>query len=110
MIGDAPGDYKAAEANDALFFPINPGARRSQLEAAATTKGIDRFLAGTFAGEYQQQAARRVRHATCRSSRRGRRSRCSQADRTLIAISSYMTQVFDSNCTDILTHDNRNHG
>jgi len=25
MIGDAPGDFKAAVANDALFFPINPG-------------------------------------------------------------------------------------
>ena len=25
MIGDAPGDRKAAKANGALFFPINPG-------------------------------------------------------------------------------------
>jgi phosphoglycolate phosphatase-like HAD superfamily hydrolase len=25
MIGDAPGDYAAAKANNALFFPINPG-------------------------------------------------------------------------------------
>ena len=25
MIGDAPGDIKAARANDALFYPINPG-------------------------------------------------------------------------------------
>ena len=25
MIGDAPGDYKAAKANNALFFPIIPG-------------------------------------------------------------------------------------
>ena len=25
MIGDAPGDMKAARANDALFYPINPG-------------------------------------------------------------------------------------
>ena len=25
MIGDAPGDLKAARANQALFFPINPG-------------------------------------------------------------------------------------
>ena len=35
MIGDAPGDYKAAVANNCLFFPINPGRRRSQLAAAA---------------------------------------------------------------------------
>ena len=27
MIGDAPGDHKAAVANHALFFPINPGGR-----------------------------------------------------------------------------------
>ena len=26
MIGDAPGDMKAAKANNALFFPINPGS------------------------------------------------------------------------------------
>ena len=28
MIGDAPGDYQAAVANDALFYPINPGAKK----------------------------------------------------------------------------------
>ncbi len=26
MIGDAPGDLKAARANGFLFFPVNPGA------------------------------------------------------------------------------------
>ena len=25
MIGDAPGDYKAAKENGALFFPVVPG-------------------------------------------------------------------------------------
>lgn len=25
MIGDAPGDLKAARGNGALFFPVNPG-------------------------------------------------------------------------------------
>ena len=29
MIGDAPGDYEAAKANGALFFPINPGAEEA---------------------------------------------------------------------------------
>ena len=29
MIGDAPGDYQAAVANRALFFPINPGAEEA---------------------------------------------------------------------------------
>ena len=52
MIGDAPGDMKAARANDALFYPINPGHeeeswRRFQDEA------VHRFLAGEFAGDYE---------------------------------------------------------
>ncbi len=54
MIGDAPGDYKAAVANDALFFPINPGAEEASWERFYG-EGIDRFLSGTFAGDYQQQ-------------------------------------------------------
>jgi beta-phosphoglucomutase-like phosphatase (HAD superfamily) len=52
MIGDAPGDMKAAKANDALFYPINPGHeaaswQRFHEEAAA------KFLAGEYAGEYE---------------------------------------------------------
>ena len=54
MIGDAPGDHAAAEANRALFFPINPGAEEASWRRFFD-EGIDRFLAGTFAGEYQQQ-------------------------------------------------------
>jgi phosphoglycolate phosphatase-like HAD superfamily hydrolase len=52
MIGDAAGDWEAAEAVGALFYPINPGGeakswRRFQDE------GLPRFLQGTFAGGYQ---------------------------------------------------------
>jgi phosphoglycolate phosphatase-like HAD superfamily hydrolase len=54
MIGDAPGDHQAAVANRALFFPINPGAEEASWEKFFE-EGIDRFLAGTFAGEYQEQ-------------------------------------------------------
>ena len=54
MIGDAPGDFKAAEANDCLFFPINPG-REEQSWRQFYEEGIDRFLAGQFAGAYQQR-------------------------------------------------------
>jgi len=54
MIGDAPGDHSAADANRALFFPINPGAEEASWRRFFD-EGIDRFLAGTFAGEYQQQ-------------------------------------------------------
>lgn len=53
MIGDAPGDYKAAYPNNALFFPINPGAEEASWERFYK-EGLDRFFAGTFAGDYQQ--------------------------------------------------------
>jgi phosphoglycolate phosphatase-like HAD superfamily hydrolase len=53
MIGDAPGDYKAAVANKALFFPINPGAEEASWRRFHD-EGIERFLSGTFAGEYQR--------------------------------------------------------
>ena len=52
MIGDAPGDMKAAKANDALFYPINPGNEAASwkrfLEEAA-----DKFFAGEYSGEYE---------------------------------------------------------
>jgi phosphoglycolate phosphatase-like HAD superfamily hydrolase len=54
MIGDAPGDYKAAVANKCLFFPINPGHEEASWQRFHDD-GIDRFLAGTFAGAYQAQ-------------------------------------------------------
>ena len=53
MIGDAPGDYQAAVANNTLFFPINPGGEEASWQQFLA-EGADRFLAGTFAGEYQQ--------------------------------------------------------
>jgi phosphoglycolate phosphatase-like HAD superfamily hydrolase len=52
MVGDAPGDHQAAVANNALFFPINPGAEEASWQRFFE-EAIDRFLAGTFAGEYQ---------------------------------------------------------
>jgi phosphoglycolate phosphatase-like HAD superfamily hydrolase len=54
MIGDAPGDYKAAVANDCLFFPINPGREEASWQRLYE-EGIDKFLSGRFAGAYQQQ-------------------------------------------------------
>lgn len=54
MIGDAPGDYKAAVANGCLFYPINPGNEEASWKRL-DAEGIDRFFSGTFAGEYQQQ-------------------------------------------------------
>ncbi len=54
MIGDALGDYKAACANQALFFPINPGHEEESWQQFLE-EGCDRFLNGTFAGDYQQK-------------------------------------------------------
>ena len=52
MVGDAPGDMKAAKANDALFYPINPGD-----EAASWKRffeeAAEKFLAGSYAGRYE---------------------------------------------------------
>ncbi len=52
MIGDAPGDYEAAAAAGALFFPVLPGRERQSWEQLRH-EGLDRFFAGTFAGDYQ---------------------------------------------------------
>ena len=54
MIGDAPGDFNAARANSALFFPINPGAEEASWKRLFD-EGIERFFGGTFAGTYQQE-------------------------------------------------------
>jgi phosphoglycolate phosphatase-like HAD superfamily hydrolase len=51
MIGDAPGDHEAAVANGALFFPINPGHEEASWKRLHD-EGIDRFLGGTFEGDY----------------------------------------------------------
>jgi phosphoglycolate phosphatase-like HAD superfamily hydrolase len=52
MIGDAPGDMKAARANGALFYPINPGAEEESWQRFYE-EGMHHFLAGTYAGEYE---------------------------------------------------------
>lgn len=53
MIGDALGDYAAAETNGCLFFPVNPGGEEVSWQRLFR-EGIDRFLAEDFAGDYQQ--------------------------------------------------------
>jgi len=54
MIGDAPGDMKAAQENGALFLfcPINPGYEEKSWERFYR-EGIDRFLSGTYSGDYE---------------------------------------------------------
>jgi len=52
MVGDAPGDMKAARANNALFYPINPG---DEVESWKRFHGeaFDRFIKGRYAGQYE---------------------------------------------------------
>jgi phosphoglycolate phosphatase-like HAD superfamily hydrolase len=52
MIGDAFGDLKAARANKALFFPINPGDEETSWQRLYE-EGLDKFFAGEFAGNYE---------------------------------------------------------
>lgn len=54
MVGDAPGDLKAAQTNNALFVPIIPGQEELSW-SEFVTEGLDRFFNGEFAGEYQQE-------------------------------------------------------
>src|SRR5205807_9631961 len=53
MIGDAPGDLKAAQGAGALFYPINPGHEEASWERFMK-EACDRFLNGTYAGPYEE--------------------------------------------------------
>lgn len=52
MIGDAPGDMKAAKANNAHFYPINPGDEDASWQRFYE-EAFDRFINGTYAGDYE---------------------------------------------------------
>lgn len=52
VVGDAPGDMKAARAVNALFFPIIPGQEEASWERFYN-EGYGHFIAGTFKGAYQ---------------------------------------------------------
>jgi len=51
MIGDAPGDREAAEANGLMFYPILPG-HEEESWARLRGEALDKFFAGTYAGAY----------------------------------------------------------
>jgi phosphoglycolate phosphatase-like HAD superfamily hydrolase len=53
MIGDAPGDLKAAREVGAHFFPINPGHEEASWELFYK-EAYQRFLNGTFGGDYEK--------------------------------------------------------
>jgi phosphoglycolate phosphatase-like HAD superfamily hydrolase len=52
MIGDSPGDLKAARANSSLFYPINPGLEDSSWRRFHD-EAYPRFLEGKYAGNYE---------------------------------------------------------
>jgi len=54
MIGDAPGDMKAARGNDAKFFPINPGHEEVSWEKFYT-EAANKFRDGSYDKNYEDQ-------------------------------------------------------
>ena len=52
MVGDAPGDLKAAKANNALYYPINPGNEDDSWQRFVE-KTFDRFVGGNYMGDYE---------------------------------------------------------
>lgn len=53
MMGDALSDLDAANDHGILFYPITPGAEAVAWERFAD-EALERFFAGTYAGEYQE--------------------------------------------------------
>ena len=52
MVGDAPGDMKAAKAAGTLYYPIVPG-QEAESWKRFYDEGYARFIGGTFDGAYQ---------------------------------------------------------
>ena len=52
MIGDAPGDLKAAKSNGVLFYPINPGHEDKSWKKFYE-EALDKFFAGSYQGDYE---------------------------------------------------------
>jgi len=57
MVGDAPGDLKAARSNGVLFYPVVPGAEEASWDRFRD-EALERFFAGRFAGSYQDELLR----------------------------------------------------
>ncbi|MFH0939334.1 MAG: HAD family hydrolase [Planctomycetota bacterium] len=54
MIGDAPGDLKAARSIQALFYPINPGHEEDSWKRFHD-EAFDKFKSGQYAGAYEKK-------------------------------------------------------
>ena len=53
MIGDALGDMDAAKANNALFYPVNPGDEEKSWQKFLN-EALDRFISRQYAGDYER--------------------------------------------------------
>ncbi|MFQ5822769.1 MAG: HAD family hydrolase [bacterium] len=54
VVGDAPGDLKAAKANYALFYPINPGQEEQSWERFYK-EVLEKFISVKYAGSYEDK-------------------------------------------------------
>ncbi len=54
MIGDAPGDMKAAKAVGAQFYPVKPGSEEESWDRLLN-EALDRFFSGSYAGDYEDK-------------------------------------------------------
>lgn len=54
MVGDAPGDRAAAQKNGVLYYPILV-RREAESWKRFADEALPRFLAGTYAGQYEEQ-------------------------------------------------------
>lgn len=54
MVGDAPGDLKAAEKNGVFYYPILVGKEEFSWQRLCG-EAIGKLIDGTFAGEYQEK-------------------------------------------------------
>ena len=52
MVGDAPGDMRAAKANGALFFPVNPGHEETSWQRFYE-EAVHKFLNEEYSGAYE---------------------------------------------------------
>lgn len=52
MVGDAPGDMRAAKENNVLFYPVIPG-KESESWERLHNEALDRFLKGSYRGDYE---------------------------------------------------------
>lgn len=57
MVGDAPGDQKAAQANGARFYPIIPGKEEEGWKLFYT-EILDTFLSGNYSQEREEELIR----------------------------------------------------